>query len=177
MNFDIVYEKYINGTATEEEKVYIEAEIAKARKLNAIIDSMEAKRPIAPAETEEVKRATKTMKKRFGLRALAIVLAVLIGATVLAVGTGVGYVHVRASSRAQYNRADCIELAKKSVADHSDVVSTELFVGDVDREIRFYNGKLSDATYVYEIEVHKGSVEYEVTVNTATGQAVIVDVD
>ncbi len=177
MNFDVVYEKYLNGTATEEEKAYIEAEIAKAKKLNAIIDSMDAKRAIAPAETEEVKRATRTMKKRFGLRVLAIVLAVLIGATVIVVGTMVGYVHVKASGRAQYNRSDCIELAKKSIADHSDVVSTELFVGDVDREVRFYNGKFSDATYVYEIEVHKGAVEYEVTVNTATGQAVIVDVD
>ena len=27
MNFDQVYEKYVNGTATEEEKAYIEAEI------------------------------------------------------------------------------------------------------------------------------------------------------
>lgn len=177
MNFDVVYEKYINGTATEEEKAYIEAEIAKAKKLSAIIDNKDAARVIVPAETAEVKRATKTMKKRFGLRVFVIVLAVLVGMTVIVAGSVFGYVHAKASGRAQYTKSECIELAKKSVAEHSDAVSTAIIVGEVDRDVRFYNGKFSDATYVYEIEVHKGGAEYEVAVNTATGQAVIVDVD
>ena len=38
MNFEELYEKYINGTATEEERAYVEAEIQKARRLTQLID-------------------------------------------------------------------------------------------------------------------------------------------
>ena len=177
MNFDKVYEKYVNGTATEEEKAYVEAEIEKARKLSVIIDEMDAKRVIAPAKTEEVKKARKTMKKKFGICVVVISLTVLVSLALIITGTLFAYVNIKASGKAEYTKDECIELAKKSVNDHSDAVSTNLVVFEVDRDLRFYDGKLSRATYVYEIDVRKGFVEYEVEVNTATGEAVIVDVD
>ncbi|MBE6639485.1 MAG: hypothetical protein E7616_08590 [Ruminococcaceae bacterium] len=177
MNFDVVYEKYLNGTATEEEKAYIEAEIAKAKKLNAIIDQLDAKRVIQPAETKEVKQATKTMKKKFGIRAAAVSLAVLVILVLLIIGSIFTYIHIKAANKAEYTKNECIELAKKSVNDHSDVISTDLVVMGIDRDLRVYDGKLSRAVYIYEIEVRKGFLEYEVEVNTATGETVIVDVD
>lgn len=177
MNFDKVYEKYVNGTATEEEKVYIEAEIAKARKLSAIIDEMDSKRVIEPAETEEVKKATKTMKRKLGTRVIVIALSVLLSLMLIVMGTAFTYVNIKASGKAEYTKDECVEFAKKCVNDHSNVISTNLTVTDVERDIRFYDGKLSRATYIYEIEVRKGTVEYEVEVNTATGEAVILDVD
>lgn len=177
MNFDKIYEKYQNGTATEEERAYIESEIAKARKLTSIIDELDAKRVIEPAQPAEVLKVQKTMKKRLNIRVLVITLLV-IATLVLATAASVfAYVNVKASGRAEYNREECIELAKKSVNDHSENASTHLVVLEVDRDVRFYNGKLSRATYVYEIEVVKGILQYEVEVDSATGKAVIVDVD
>jgi hypothetical protein len=117
------------------------------------------------------------MKKRLNIRVLVITLLV-IATLVLATAASVfAYVNVKASGRAEYNREECIELAKKSVNDHSENASTHLVVLEVDRDVRFNNGKLSRATYVYEIEVVKGILQYEVEVDSATGKAVIVDVD
>ena len=177
MNFDQVYEKYINGTATEEEKAYVEAEIAKARKLSEIIDSMDAKKVIEPADSDKVRNATKTMKKKFGLRVLIISVSVLLILTLAIAGSIAAYVNVKASGAAEYSKEECFELAKKSVNDHSDSVSTDLIIVEWERDLRIVNGKLSKAVYVYEIEVRKGYVEYEVEVNSKTGEAIIVDVD
>ena len=41
MSFETLYEKYMNGTASEEERVYVEEEIAKARKLGEILEAAE----------------------------------------------------------------------------------------------------------------------------------------
>ncbi|MBE6673213.1 MAG: hypothetical protein E7599_06810 [Ruminococcaceae bacterium] len=177
MNFDQVYEKYLNGTATEEEKAYVEAEIAKAKKLSEIIDSLEAKRVIESADTEKVKAATRTMKKKFGLRAALISLLVLVILGLSITVSILGYVNLKAHNAAEYDKQECFELAKKCVNDHGDVLSTDLAVVEWDRDLRIVNGKLSKAIYVYEIEVRKGTVEYEVEVNSRTGEAVIVDVD
>ena len=87
MNFDQVYEKYINGTATEKEKAYIESEIAKARKLSEIIDRMDAQRVIEPADADKVRKAAKTMKKKFGLRVLIISISALLVLALVAVGS------------------------------------------------------------------------------------------
>ena len=177
MNFEKVYEKYLNGTATEEERQYIEQEIQKARKLSMILDEVDARRVIQPAEQDEVKTATKRMKKQLGLRVIVITLAVLLAVTLFVSGTLFAYVNIKASSGVLYDKAESIELAKKSVNDHSDAASSDLVIVDVERDLRFDNGKISRAYYVYEIEVRKGVVEYEVEINTHTGKAVIVDVD
>lgn len=177
MNFDQVYEKYINGTATEEEKVYIESEIAKARKLSEIIDTMDAKRVIEPADSDKVKKAAKTMKKKFGLRALIISISALLVLALIAIGSVIAYVNVKASLASEYSKEECFELAKKSVNDHSDLVSTDLTVVEWEKDLRIIDGRLSKAIYIYEIEVRKGYVEYEIEVNSKTGEAVIVDVD
>lgn len=59
----------------------------------------------------------------------------------------------------------------------SVLVALSLLATEVDKDTRLSDGKLSQATYVYTIEVHKGTVEYEVEVNAATGEARIVDVE
>ena len=97
---------------------------------------------------------------------------------VLAIAVSVAiYVNVKAYGTAEYTKEECFELAKKSVNDHGGSVSTDLVVTDWERDLRIENGKLPKAVYVYEIEVRKGVIEYEVEVNSKTGRAVIVDVD
>ena len=118
MNFDKVYEKYVNGTASEEEKLYIEEEISKARKLSEIIDEMDAKRVIEPADTEEVKKATRFMRKKFSIRVLVISISVLVALSLLTTGALFAYVNGKASQIEKYTKEECMEFAKKSVHDH-----------------------------------------------------------
>jgi hypothetical protein len=113
----------------------------------------------------------------FGLRAALISLAVLLLVVVSIAVSIHGYTRIKATDRAEYSKAECFELAKKAVNDHADTVSTDLAVTDWEKDIRYPDGKLSRAVYVYEIEIRKGYKEYEVEVNTSTGKATIVDVD
>lgn len=58
MSFEKLYEKYRNGTASEEEIAYVEEEIAKARKLGEILESSEnGKGAILPCGKENEKSA------------------------------------------------------------------------------------------------------------------------
>lgn len=91
MSFETLYEKYMNGTASEEERVYVEEEIAKARKLGEILEAAEKDKAksaspsdgadgenvcLAPediledADAEQVKKARKRHRIRSSVRAL-----------------------------------------------------------------------------------------------------------
>lgn len=93
MSFETLYEKYMNGTASEEERVYVEEEIAKARKLGEILEAAEKDKAksaspsggadgenvcFAPediledADAEQVKKARKRHRIRSSVRALLI---------------------------------------------------------------------------------------------------------
>ena len=93
MSFETLYEKYMNGTASEEERVYVEEEIAKARKLGEILEAAEKDKAksalpsggadgenvcLAPediledADAEQVKKARKRHRIRSSVRALLI---------------------------------------------------------------------------------------------------------
>ena len=86
MSFETLYEKYMNGTASEEERVYVEEEIAKARKLGEILEAAEKDKAksaspsdgadgenvcLAPediledADAEQVKKSKKTAQNTF----------------------------------------------------------------------------------------------------------------
>ena len=93
MSFEKIYEKYTLGTATEEEKKFVEEEIAKARKLSEIIDGKKTDGAIlADADVATIKKARKRHSVKFALKALAISLAVAVtavGAVVVSSSSGV----------------------------------------------------------------------------------------
>ena len=81
MSFEKLYEKYRNGTASEEEIAYVEEEIAKARKLGEILEASEKEKGailpcgkeneksaangiFADADAEQVKKARKKHRLR-----------------------------------------------------------------------------------------------------------------
>ncbi len=89
MSFEKLYEKYRNGTASEEEIAYVEEEIAKARKLGEILESSEngkgailpcgkeneksaANGIFADADAEQVKKARKKHRLRSSVLTLCI---------------------------------------------------------------------------------------------------------
>ncbi len=177
MNFEVVFEKYRNGTATEEEKAYVEAEIAKARRLNEVINEMEAGRAVKPAAAPDVKKAMNKAKKKNAIRIAVISFVVVFAVALAAVGSLLIYVNTTAAGKAAYTKTECIEAAKASVLERLDDTSKEMVVTDVEKDLRYEQyGKLSSAVYMYEIEIRVGYWEYEVLVDSATGQATVTDI-
>lgn len=178
MNFEELYNRYENGTATPEERAYVEQEIEKARKLSEILDRADAKRVIsnADADADDVKRA----KRRFSARALvAIIVISLVGLLVLsgaAVGTVFGVAAGSAKKAAQYDRDEATNLAVAYLSDYVDSTVDTRSVTEVDRDLSL-GKKLTQSVYVYEITVHHGGFEYELEVDSSTGRVRIADID
>ena len=177
MNFEELYEKYLNKTATEEEVLYVESEIAKAKKLAALIDERDASRVIAPTESNTAKRSVKTFLKKTRLRVAAIVFVAMLVLSALAVGTFFTAATIKASSNSVCDKAEAIELCKKWMAEVYDCIKPEdLFVEEADRDLALHHG-FSRAYYEYDIEINYRGNEYEFWVDSATGEVRLVDRD
>ncbi len=177
MNFEKAFENYKNGTATVEERAFVESEIAKARKINEVIEEMDTKRVVNQAESKDVKKAINKMKIKTGIRIAVISVIVVMVMSILAAASVGIYTGTTASGKAAYTREECINAAKQAVIEHSGDPSASLRVADVDKDMRFEYGKLSSAMYVYEIEILSGYREYDIVVDSVTGKVLIVDVD
>ena len=177
MNFEELYEKYLNKTATEEEAAYVEAEIAKAKKLAAIIDEKDSARVIAPTEEKEVKSSVKAFLKKTKLRVVAIVLAAVLLLSALAVGGFFTAAMLKASANSVCDKNEAVELCKKWIADtHEGVKISDLRVTDVDRDLALHHG-FSRAYYEYDVEIVYQGTEYEFWVDSASGEVRLVDRD
>lgn len=176
MNFDELYEKYTNGTATDEEKRYVEEEIAKARKLSEILDSADAKRVIEPADKETVKKARKRVGRRAVMMVTVISAAVILVLSILASAVVYASASHYASRGVEYTKSDAGEIAKRAVINYVSSVTGEIMVTDIDRELEI-RSDLKKSFYVYEVSVRHNGVEYEIEVDPRSGTARIADID
>lgn len=177
MKFEELYEKYKNKTATEEEIAYVEEEIAKARKMAAIIDEQDASRAIAPAEEGVVKRSVKTFLKKTKLRVAILVLSVAVLLAVLLTGGFFIAAYAKASAGAVCDKAEAIELCKKWMTDAYDgVKASDLYVSEAERDLALHHG-FSRVYFEYDIEIEYRGAEYEFYVDSASGEVRLVDRD
>ncbi len=177
MSFESLYEKYQNGTATQEEIAYVEEEIAKARKLSEIMESYQAPQ-IEEATVEEVQKAKKKFNLKTALRTLLIVAVV----TIVAVGVVLSGVFGTAASAANdqqlVSRGEAEQLALRTVIDNQELGAIgQLEVVEIERELEIENGKLNHAYYKYQIDIRtQNGLEIEVEVDSRTGKAWISDI-
>ena len=176
MNFEELYAKYINGSASEEEKRYVEEEIAKARKLSEIIDSLDAKRVVDTADRETVKRARKKVSRRFLRTVIVTGISLILLTALLVSGAVFGIASYFASKGIEYSKSEAGDIAKRAVINYTDSRADEFVVVDIDKELRI-NAKLSKSVYVYEVSVVCDGIEYELDVDPRSGRAVITDID
>lgn len=177
MNFEELYEKYLNKTATEEEAAYVESEIAKAKALAAIIDEKDAARVIAPTDDKAAKTSVKRFLKKTKMRVVMLVLSLTLILAVLAVGGFYTVAASIASSNAVCDKKEAVELCKKWLFDAYDTVKPEdLRVEEVDRDLCLHHG-ISRAYYEYDVEIAFRGSEYEFWVDAATGEVRLVDRD
>lgn len=177
MNFDELYEKYRNGSATEEERAYVESEISKARKLAAIIDEQDSKRVIEPAEEEKVKKSVNGFMRHTRIRIALVVTAILLLLSILCTVGFFAFAMIKASSNSVCTRDEAVERAKKWLADtYSDLRVEDLRVIEVDRDLALHHG-LSRAYFEYDVEIEYNGNEYEFWIDSSDGEVRLVDRD
>ncbi len=177
MKFEELYQKYIDGTATDSEKAYVEEEIEKAKKLSAIIDSQDAKRVIAPVEKEEVQKA----KKLFTLRSIITIVAVSLIALVVVAGAVCGGIFGTAVTSAKNlshfeTTNEAGECAKRYIVNHLND-NGSLIVNEIDRDL-IMNVGLNKAYYSYEVEIQSlNGKEYDILVDGRNGECKVIEID
>ena len=178
MNFDELYEKYKNGSASPEERAYVEEEIAKARRLSSILDEIDAKRVVETADRETVRRARKRFDKRMTVKIVSIVVACLLLVFTVTSASIFGIAASAAKNAQEYDISSASDRALKCVSDYLHA-SGDLAVSDFDRELDVKFPKLKDSIYIYNITVSnsKNGIDYEIEVNSVTGASRLVDID
>lgn len=177
MNFEELYEKYTNGTATEEERAYVEAEIQKAKRLTQIIDEQNSKRVIEEAREETVKSSVKSFMRHTKRRVAIIVSVALVLLIAIGVGGFYGLAAIKAAGNSVCNRDEAIEMAKKWMYDtHEKLDPNDLRVTEVDTDLALHHG-FSKVFFEYDIEIEYKGTEYEFWINSSSGEVRLLDKD
>ena len=179
MDFEKLYQKYQDGTATEEERKLVEEEIEKAKAINSILEEKpEEKKDVVSKyiDTDKVKDALKYFNFKQMIRTVLIMCTVIVVLAAIVIGTILGVSYYNANRAEVITQEQAITLAKEYVADYGEIEAEKLIVSEVDKEmdIKF---NLVDSIYVYEIELVTPSEEYSVKVNSKSGYTMISDID
>ncbi len=176
MSFEVLYEKYQNGTATPEEVAFVEEEIAKARKMSEILESYQVPE-IEEASVETVKKAKKSFTLKTVLRTFAIVVVVLVVSAAAILGGVFGTATTVASDTQTISKDYAIELAKWTVANRDGIVITgEPIVRKVERDLELENG-INHAYYKYCIELTANGYEFELEIDSRDGSLISFSLD
>lgn len=180
MSFETVYEKYLNGTASEEEIAYVEEEIEKARKLSEIIEASNAK-PVEYAEADET--SIKKAKKQHGIKSVLIALAVSVVVLMVVAGAVLGGVFGTAVGSAKKG-VNVTEVQAKEIAIdyyrnnfYTNGGLDKVVITECERDLE-YTKNLVKSYYKYEIEIEQpGGFEIEIEIDSRNGVVTLVDVD
>ena len=181
MDFKDTYKKYLDGTATDEEKTFVEAEIERAKLVNNEI--------ISNAKVEEAKPAVNsTQKKEKSLRQtiktiiISIVVFLIVSIIAYATVSGISVSNAVDNIKVQPEVAkeDALEYAYMYARDHygySGSMEMLISVQESDSRELVFKFPLSKCYYMYEFEFVAGDIEFEIHVNSSTGMPHLVDVD
>jgi hypothetical protein len=170
------FEKLKDGTATEEEKSFVEKEIDTILKIKSILDNPPVEPVVAEAEHETVLRARKLYDRKTYIKIFVIVLITLV--LIAALVCGIIFIPscTSASRRMKYDRDDVIEIAYEYIEENYGENRDEFSVRDVDKNLRI-NGSLSDAVYVYEVELRNEFRIYELAISSKSGAVEEIEVE
>lgn len=179
MDFKETYKKYLAGDATDEEKAFVEAEIEKARTVNAEILKASEIKPETPEEKIKAKKQ-KTLRQTIRTIVISVIVFFVIS-TIM-----VGAVGVIAISNAKKNlntdENQAITLATEQAyiyaRDNLQYAGSmeQMAVKKETKELE-WRFPFKNCHYSYEFEFMAGYTEIEVVVNADTGKASITDID
>lgn len=189
MNFEEALKHCQEGTATEEEIAYVNAQTKAA---SSLFDAAPSAAPIAPADANDVKKAKKKFKMRYIL--IPVLVIVLCVAAIGAILGGVfGSAASYANKQIKFGKDACIVAAQecafadatlKGVTINPQTIRVDR--KDIKKDFEYNDSNLKDSYYTYYIELKAYGndatgrlyeVEYEIRVDTRNGNATVVDFD
>jgi len=177
MRFEEAFEKVEAGTATDEERAFVQAEINKLSRIRDLLDQPVPKEELVEAEEQQVIKARKRFNRKTTWRVILVSLVSL--AVIAAIVCGIIFIpSLTSAHRSQkLTREQCRDIAIDFLADYTGEEPQRMIVHDVDRELRIRNG-LTDATFAYEVEiVTSQGIEYTIEVSAKSGYAMLTDID
>jgi len=177
MNFEEAYNHFIDGTASEEEITFVREELRRARDVQSILDRAPATEDIFnSAENSDIMRA----RKRFNFRSTVRMIIVVLLSLIVLAGAICGYIFGTAIPAAKKNsrlsEQEALSAASEYLSSYLNEDVSEYQIHDVDRDLYCANG-LKSCVYRYEIEFRNEGIEYEVSVNAASGYCRLIDID
>ena len=183
MDFEKIYQKYKDGTATEEEKKLVEEEIRKAKMINDLLEEKSEEESAENCDvvskqfdSQKIKEALKYFNIKQFIKTTVIVVVVVVALSVLAVGTIFGIAFYNANASENITQEQAVALAKESMATYLGTTPDKIMVGEVDKDIEM-SLNLTKSRYVYEVEMTYPDGEYTFVVNTESGYVRIDDFD
>lgn len=172
MKFEEAYEKVKCGTATEEEKAFVDKEVNDFISIKNIIDNPPVEPVVAKADKEAVGKALKLFQRKSLIRIAVTVLVVLSMIAVIVCGIVLIPSCSSAAANQRLSREESIRAAQYFLRQKGiNVVDLEVY--DVDKELRIF-GSLTNAFYAYEIEFRSDTDIYGVSVGTQSGHVYLV---
>ena len=180
MDFKEIYKKYLDGTATDEETAFVEAEIEKASLVNGVI--IENAKTNVNTDKKEKTKKKKTLRQTLKTIIICIVVILIISivafATVynLSVSSAVDNIKVQPEDA----KESALEYTYMYARDHYGYSgSMEQLLSGQEADVRdlMFKFPFKDCYYVYEYEFIAGNMEFDVHVNSSTGMPYIVDID
>lgn len=176
MNFDELYKKYKNNSATDEEREYVEAEIEKAKKVSRILNNDEPEgeeKTVKLSDIDVIKKAKKKFNNKNTIKTIIIVCISLLVIGALTAGGIAATIFISANKSMTVTEKEAIEIARNIVAEHEGIENTDsIVVGDVDTDLEI-RSNLVDSYFKYEINVACDGYGYEVVINANSGFASI----
>lgn len=176
MNFEECYEKFLNGTASDEEVKFVAEEIRKAKEIDRIMN-LPAEHPIFEAASDErVAKARKSFNTKQLIRTLWITFGSL--CLIAAIVCGILFIpsNISAHKSRNFSREECTQIAIECAREYfGGSVDTKFIVEDVDRHLSMRNG-LTKSVYMYEVDLENDRNEIEIYVNASSGYAEVRDV-
>lgn len=177
MNFDELYKKIQDGTATAEEQQCFKNEMEKLRKISAILSEEPAQPIFEEASADTIKAA----KKRYSRKSIIKIIITTLLSLLLIAAIVCGIIFIPSCTSAARNdnigSEQAVELAKACVSEFMDTDADDLIVRHIDKELRI-NGRLNNAVYVYEIKFNsRDGAKYEVEVSCKSGYSRLTDID
>lgn len=192
MDFEKLYQKIKDGTATEEETKLFKEELRKAKEISSILDessdheseethTSEPRKKISDiilksTDTESFKKALSYFNFRQAIKTIVIVSVVFVTLSVLIIGTVLGIAFYNANNTDNISREQAVGIAKNHIAEYAEIPVDKLIVEQVDKELDI-SFHLTKSRYFYEIELLHSGGEYTVIVNAESGYVHIDDID
>ncbi len=172
--FEELYKKYQNGTATREERAYIEEELKRAQEVTEMLN----KEPqIAEPSADDVKKIKKTFKLKTLIVSLTIAVVSIVAIVAIVLGVIFGVAVPAAKSNLKVTSEQALEIAKAELSRDAEYGSYVRLDERPDRDLEI-ESPLKDSYYKWEIEIETDlGIEVIYHVSAKDGRVVLAHVD